>query len=131
MNGRHEFARHVADLLGVLGPVRWRVMFGGYGFYCGELFFALLSDETLYFKADAESRPLFEAEGLDAFVYEKQGKPFALSYYRVPDDVFEDRDLMRHWGNLALEAAWRAGRKKVPKAAPRQPGRKTKLTDGH
>jgi len=35
-------------------------MFGGHGFYSGGKFFAFVLDDVLYFKVDAQSRPLFE-----------------------------------------------------------------------
>jgi len=63
----HEYADYLADVLTPLGPIHWRAMFGGYGFYCGELFFALAVDDVLYLKADADTRPRFEAEGLPPF----------------------------------------------------------------
>ncbi len=41
--------------------VRARRMFGGAGIYSGDIFFALIADDTLYFKVDASTRPEFEA----------------------------------------------------------------------
>lgn len=108
----HEYANYVCDVLAPLGPIRWRVMFGGYGVYCGELFFALIVDDVLYFKANAETRPLFEAEDLEPFTYEKQGQRQSLAYYRAPELIFEDEEALRHWGNLALGAALKARKAK-------------------
>ena len=34
-------------------------MFGGWGFYCDDLFFAIVADDTLYLKADADSAEHF------------------------------------------------------------------------
>jgi DNA transformation protein len=39
-------------------------MFGGVGIYAAELFFALLDDDTLYFKVDDATRPQFESRGM-------------------------------------------------------------------
>lgn len=44
--------------------VRGRAMFGGVGIYSGELFFALIADDTLYFKVDDTNRPDFEVRGM-------------------------------------------------------------------
>ena len=41
-------------------------MFGGVGIYAGELFFALIADDTLYLKADDQTRSEFERRGLGA-----------------------------------------------------------------
>jgi len=92
----HEYADYLADVLTPLGPIHWRAMFGGYGFYCGELFFALAVDDVLYLKADADTRPRFEAEGLPPFTYEKknQGTSASISYFQAPDDVFDDDEAL-------------------------------------
>jgi len=47
--------------------VRGRSMFGGVGVYAGERFFALIDDDTLYFKVDDTTRPDFEARGMGPF----------------------------------------------------------------
>lgn len=114
---QHEYAEYLADILSPLGRIHWRAMFGGYGFYCGELFFALAAGEVLYFKADADSRALFEAAGLPPFVYYKQGRPMSLSYYQAPELVFDDEEALREWGVLALAAAARASRPRPRGAA--------------
>lgn len=112
-----EYANYLADLLSPLGPIHWRAMFGGYGVYCGDLFFALAVDDVLYLKADGESRERFEQAGLPPFTYEKQGTRASISYYQAPDEIFDDEEALRDWGNLALAAALRA-RKPVKKPAP-------------
>ena len=43
-----EFVRHVLDLMAPLGAVRARAMFGGYGVYQRDTFFAIVVDDTLY-----------------------------------------------------------------------------------
>ena len=56
------FRSYVLEQLGrVLSNVRSRSMFGGVGIYSGDLFFALIDDDTLYFKVDDSTRPGFVA----------------------------------------------------------------------
>lgn len=98
---------HYLDVLGVLGPVRARRMFGGHGLFLDGLMFALVLDDQLYLKADAHSQPEFLALGLAPFVYQRRGKPVSLSYWQAPDEVMDDPDAARHWGRLAFEAALR------------------------
>ena len=58
-------------------------MFGGVGVYAAELFFALLDDDTLYFKVDDATRPQFEDRGMSPFrPYGEDGE--AMHYYEVP-----------------------------------------------
>jgi len=115
-----DFVEHCVELLGDLGPVAARRMFGGWGLYVQGCMFALIADEVLYLKADAESRPLFEAEGLQPFVYEARGKSLTMSYFQPPDTAMEDRAEMRAWARAAADAAFRAASARKPKPAPRK-----------
>jgi DNA transformation protein len=91
---------------GVQG-VRGRNMFGGVGIYGGEFFFALIADDTLYFKADESNRPEFEARGMDPFrPYGEDGE--VMQYYRVPDDLLEDPEELGQWAQKAIVVARRA-----------------------
>jgi DNA transformation protein len=90
--------------------IRGRSMFGGVGIYAGELFFALLADDTLYFKVDDATRPDFETRGLDAFRPYGEGSE-GMHYFRVPDDLLEDPEELRRWAEKAVGVARRARRR--------------------
>jgi TfoX/Sxy family transcriptional regulator of competence genes len=68
------FIEHVVELLAPLGRVSERPMFGGHGIYCDGLFIAIVLDDVLYLKADAESRAEFERAGCQVFSYGRKGK---------------------------------------------------------
>lgn len=79
-------------------------MFGGVGIYSGELFFALIAYETLYFKVDESTRADFETRGMGPF------RPFGdtggtMQYYQLPEDVLEDPEALRVWAEKALTVA--------------------------
>jgi len=114
----HEFANYCAELLAPLGAVRVKRMFGGHGFYVDELFIAILASDRLYLKADAVSRPKFEAANCIAFHYEAKGKRMSLSYFSPPDEALESPASMRGWATLALQAAQRAGAAAKPAVKP-------------
>lgn len=113
-----EFVEHCAELLGSVGLVRSRRMFGGRGFYIDDLFVALIAGERLYLKVDAQTRSAFEAAGCAPFVYAAVGKSVALGYFSAPDDAMESPPLMRPWARLALAAALRARAAKPRAATP-------------
>ena len=100
--GFHEF---VVDQLGrATADVRTKKMFGGVGIYAGELFFALIDDDTLYFKVDDSNRGDFAARGMGPF------RPFGehgevMQYYAVPADLLEDAEVLRVWVDKALTVA--------------------------
>ena len=82
-------------------------MFGGVGIYAAELFFALLDDDTLYFKVDDGTRPQFEDRGMAPFrPYGEDGE--VMGYSEVPADVLEDPEELRAWVGAALGVARRA-----------------------
>lgn len=103
-----EFVSYVEDLLQTVGPVRARRMFGGHGFFLEGLMFALVVDNTLYLKADADTVGDFESRGLEAFSYRKQGKWCSIAYYQIPEEALEDIEEMRLWANKAYAVALRA-----------------------
>jgi DNA transformation protein and related proteins len=117
-----DFVAHCVELLDDIGPVAARRMFGGWGLYVQGCMVALIAEDTLYLKVDAQSRPLFEADGLQPFVYEAPGKRVEMSYFQPPETAMEERGEMRPWALAARDAAFRAAAarpKKTRAPAPR------------
>jgi DNA transformation protein and related proteins len=105
-----SFRTFVLEQLGRSGlPVRGQSMFGAVGIYAGELFFALLADDTLYLKVDDSTRPDFETRGLGPFRPYGEGSE-GMHYFRVPDDLLEDPEELRVWAEKAIGVAQRARR---------------------
>jgi DNA transformation protein len=99
----------IEDLFEGLGPVSIRRMFGGKGIYHQGLIIAIELGDELMLKADAVSAPEFAAAGGRQWSYEgKAGKPVLMPYWSIPEDAFEDRDLMAQWTRLAYEAGIRS-----------------------
>lgn len=109
-----EFVSYVVDLMQTMGPVYAKRMFGGHGIFLDGLMFGLITDSTLYLKADNATKNDFTDKGLEAFTYIKQGRPCALSYYQAPDEALEDSEEMNLWTikayNTALKAASNKGK---------------------
>ena len=104
------FRTFVLEQLGrVLPDLRARSMFGGVGLYSGERFFALIDDDTLYFKVDATNRADFEARGMSPF---RPGGPGGevMRYYEVPAEVIEEAEVLRRWAERAVAVATRTAR---------------------
>jgi DNA transformation protein len=103
-----SFRSFVLEQLARTTPaIRARSMFGGVGIYAAELFFALLDDDTLYFKVDDTTRPRFKERGMPPFrPYGEEGE--VMQYYEVPADVLEDPEELGAWVEAALAVARRA-----------------------
>lgn len=112
----------IEEIFAPLGRVAVRRMFGGYGIYADDLFFALESDGDIFLKVDSTTQPLFEAAGSSPFVYEKAEKAIALSYWRLVASAYDDEDELRRWTSLALESARRAQAAKAGRGARRRRG---------
>jgi DNA transformation protein len=94
--------------------LRARNMFGGVGLYCGDLFFALMDDDVLYFKVDDTNRPRFEQRGMGPFRPGGEGGE-VMQYYEVPVDVLEDAEALAPWAADAVEVARRARSRRRPR----------------
>jgi DNA transformation protein and related proteins len=96
----------IEQLNRVLPHVRARSMFGGVGIYSGNVFFALIADDTLYFKVDDSTRPDFEARGMTPFrPYGEDGE--VMGYYELPHELLEDLEALRGWADKAVAVARR------------------------
>ncbi len=111
MARENEFVAHVHDLLAPFGEgadsLRIRGMFGGFGVFLGDTMFALVADDVLYFKVDAQTLAEFEAAGSEPFTYERGGKARQMSYYTAPDGALEDAEAVYPWAERAIAAAIR------------------------
>lgn len=110
-----ELVQHACELFAPFGAIRTRRMFGGWGFYCDDLFFAIVADETLYLKADVESAKAFrQAGGIPFRVSYKDGREETMNYWTRPEEAFETPNEMRPWARRALDAAIRSRQSKKP-----------------
>ncbi|KRB60162.1 competence protein TfoX [Rhizobium sp. Root708] len=103
-------AAAIEEMFQGLGPVTIKRMFGGKGIYhLGRIIAIELRGEMLL-KADEVSSAEFAEAGASQWVYEgKKGTPVMMPYWSIPEDAFDDPDLMARWVRLAYEAALRAG----------------------
>ena len=110
-----EYLEFLIDMLVPLGPVKSRRMFGGSGLFADGLMFALIANEVLYLKADEQTRPAFEAEGMEPFTYETSaGKRGVMSYWQVPERLFDEPEECVTWARDAVSVALRADAAKPP-----------------
>ena len=105
----------IHELFAQFRPVTVKRMFGGAGVYAEGLMFALVFDDVIYLKVDATTVPDFEREGSKPFVYTRFKSPGrfrrpSLSYWRLPERLYDDPDELAVWAGRALAVA---GRRRV------------------
>lgn len=117
MSVSESYMSFVQEQLAGVGDVSVRKMFGGAGVYCDGVMFALIADETLYFRTDETTARQFEAEGCEPFTYTPPSprQPIRMPYWRVPEHLYEDSDEMRAWAETALAVARRLKSEKRPR----------------
>ena len=113
MSAHNGFIELVKDVLRGLGPVSVKRMFGGAGIYADGVMFGLLDGDALYFKTDATTQAAFEAEGQQPFVYDGATGPVTMSYWRVPERLYDDPDEITEWARRALGVARAAAARKL------------------
>lgn len=101
----HDYSDYILDLLSSWAKVNARKMFGGYGIYRQGKMFAIIVDDTLYFKVSDTNRPDYEAAGTSPFTYTSKGKQITMSYWQVPDEVLEDSEKLSIWAEKAYQEA--------------------------
>ena len=112
------FRDYLSDLFVAFGAVGIRMMFGGAGVFADGVMFAILIEDTLYLKADAEFARDFAAEGKAAFVYRRSnGKAVALSYWQAPERLIDDPHELAAWARRSLAIAKTANSTAKPKRA--------------
>ena len=100
---------HIQELFIAFGPVTVRRMFGGAGIYSEGVMFALSYDGLVYLKADESMTASFEREGSAPFMFTgKDGRRATMSYWRLPDRLYDDPDELAAWAKAAFAAARRA-----------------------
>ena len=100
-----DYRDFVLEQLAPAGRVSPRAMFGGVGLYLDGLFFALIDDDTLYFKTDDSNRARYEQAGSKPFCPFPDRPDQSLGYWQVPAEVLEDPDLLAAWAREAVAVA--------------------------
>ncbi len=118
------FAEFLQEQLAPLGRITLRRMFGKSGVFCDGVMLGMVTENMLYFRVDEQNRVTFkEAESAPPLNYRKRGSTIDLSFWRVPERLFDEPDEFVTWARAALAAAHRVAAKRQP-AAPKQKSRR-------
>lgn len=83
-----------------------RPMFGAYGMYKDGIFFAIIEDGELFFKVNEQTVGEYEKKESRQFTYPmKNGEVSKMNYWKVPEDVLEDREEVGNWIDAAVTVA--------------------------
>ena len=106
MKVSNEYLQFIMQNLDLLGYVTSRAMFGGYGIFHEGVMFALIADDTLYFKVNESNRAMYEQAASKPF-------PHGISYWEVPAELLEEDSKLHEWANISIEIAHQLSLKKA------------------
>ena len=113
-----DYAAYVVDQLSQSLKVTSRLMFGGVGLYCDDLFFALIAGDVVYLKVDDSNREDYVSRGCTAFQPRARDQTvYSMSYFAVPPEVLEDADDLALWARKSIAVAGLAAVRKSTVAA--------------
>lgn len=83
-----------------------RPMFGAYGMYKDGIFFAIIEDDELFFKVNDETVQAYIERNSRQFSYPmKNGEISKMNYWKVPDEILEDREEVVTWIETSVQVA--------------------------
>ena len=111
-----SYLAFVLEQLEGIKALTYKRMFGGVGLYDGVVFFAVIDNDTLFFKVDDALRERYQRRGMPPFA-PIAGKPAMRGYYQVPAEVLEDGDALCRWAadSIAVGAAVSTPRRRKPR----------------
>ncbi|MEZ5939224.1 MAG: TfoX/Sxy family protein [Hyphomonadaceae bacterium] len=111
---------YVEELLGGLGAVRTRRMFGAAGVFLDGVMFALVDDDILYIKTDDAFVSDLKAMGSAPWTYtaKRDGITRDMGYWRLPESAADDPDEAVELARRSLRIA------RSKKTAGKAPARK-------
>lgn len=100
-----QYVQWVLEQLSPLGRLTSRRMFGGVGLYQDGVFFAIIMNDTLYFKVNDATRADYEIRRMRQFRPYRDRPTTSTSYYELPADILEDGEACVEWARRAVAAA--------------------------
>ena len=107
-------AHRFDDLFHHFGRISVRRMFGGEGIYGNGPMFGIIVDDRIYFKTDDTTRGAYVAEQCEPFTYMKEGKRMSMSYFAIPERLYDAPEELADWARQAHGVALAK-----PKAKPK------------
>ena len=105
MKRKNEVVEQSIDALSVLGDIESRTQFGGYALAIERVVFAYIDNDTLYLRASEALRLYAVQRPLEPLDYRKRGIPVTLSYFKVDQQLWQDRRQLIRLSASSLQAA--------------------------
>ncbi|HEU4485484.1 MAG TPA: TfoX/Sxy family protein [Povalibacter sp.] len=112
MRIKSSLAVYVTEQLGFLGPISNRSIFGSVGIFVDERLLGIVSNDTLYLHTGPSNRDDYLSRGCAQFKPYPNAFDLTTDHHQVPQEIVQDPELLKQWGERALKAAVEAARVK-------------------
>lgn len=99
------FVEYVLDLLSCHKGIAVRAMFGGHGVYKDGIIFAIIIESELYFKVGPSNINDYKQKDSCPFTYQGKDKQVSMPYWKVPEHIMEDQDMLDEWMQKSVKAS--------------------------
>jgi DNA transformation protein len=112
MRVKSSLARYVAEQLAPLGRISSRAIFGGVGVFIDDRLLAIVMGEKLYLHTDKSNLDDYVARGMQQFKPYPNAFDLTTDHHEVPEEIVNDAEQLKVWGERALTAAIESARAK-------------------
>lgn len=112
MRNKSSLAGYVTEQLRFLGPISNRPIFGAIGIFIEDRLLGIVADDGLYLHTGPVNRDDYAARGCRQFKPYPNAFDLTTDHHAVPEDVIDDVEQLKVWGERALLAAVEAARAK-------------------
>lgn len=95
----------IYDIFNENKSITFRPMMGAFVLYYEGKAFAIVENDELYFKGNKELKKWYLERGGRQFEYKKEGKEIHLYYFLVSPEIYEDKNKIEEWLDVALSVA--------------------------
>ena len=95
-----SFKDFILDQLNGLSEVTASSMFSSFGLYSNNVFFGIINDGRLYFKANEVTTQKYKDRAMKPF--QPSLKQKLKNYFEVPGEIIEDSEELLKWAKEAL-----------------------------
>ena len=112
MRVKSSLASYVAEQLAPLGRISSRAIFGGVGVFIDDRLLAIVMGEKLYLHTDKSNLDDYVARGMPQFKPYPNAFDLTTDHHEVPQEIVNDTEQLKIWGERALNAAIESARAK-------------------
>src|SRR5690606_25906755 len=112
MRVKSSLASYVTEHLAFLGRISNRAIFGGIGIFIDERLLGIVINESLYLHTDKSNIDDYLSRGMEQFKPYPNAFDLTTDHHRVPQEIIDDPQLLKDWGQRSLTAAIEAAKAK-------------------